>query len=155
VATSVPPVAPTPEAISRRCHSSQAQWLAGDRADLVIIDAKTGEPAGEIGLYYSEPVTRQAMIGYSMLPQFRGRGYPTRAAELVALWAFAETGIARLIAGALPTNHGSQRVLEKAGFKREAYLRSRLPGPDGVRVDDVQFVLLAEDLLREGPRLDG
>jgi hypothetical protein len=46
-------------------------------------------------------------------------------------------------------------VLEKAGFHREAYLKSRLPGPDGTRTDDVQFVLLAEDLLEEGPRLDG
>nr|WP_296067338.1 GNAT family N-acetyltransferase [uncultured Actinoplanes sp.] len=155
VATSVPAVEPTPEDIHRRCFWAEAHWLAGTRADLVITDAVTGEPAGEIGLFYQEPVTGQAMIGYSMLPAFRGRGFPTRAAQLVALWAFAETDIARLIAGALPTNLGSQRVLEKAGFQREAYLRSRLPGPGGVRVDDVQFVLLAEDLLREGPRLDG
>ena len=95
------------------------------------------------------------MIGYSLLPEFRGRGFTTRAAQLVSLWVFAETDIVRLIAGALPTNIGSQRVLEKAGFTREAYLRSRLPGLDGVREDDVQFVLLAEDLLAEGPRLDG
>ena len=73
----------------------------------------------------------------------------------MSLWAFAETDIARLVAGALPSNLASQRVLEKAGFHREAYLRSRLPGPDGKRTDDVQFVLLAEDLLTEGPRLDG
>jgi RimJ/RimL family protein N-acetyltransferase len=73
----------------------------------------------------------------------------------VSLWAFAETGVARLIAGALPTNLGSQRVLEKAGFKREAYLRSRLPVSDGRRNDDVQFALLAEDLLAEASRLDG
>jgi RimJ/RimL family protein N-acetyltransferase len=155
VATSVPPVAPTQEKIRRRCSWAEAHWLAGERADLVIVDATTGQPAGEIGLYYEDTVTSQGMIGYSILPRFRGRGFPTRAVQLVALWVFAETGIARLVAGALPTNHGSQRVLEKAGFKREAYLRSRLPGPGGVRVDDVQFVLLAEDLLREGPRLDG
>jgi RimJ/RimL family protein N-acetyltransferase len=155
VATSVPPVAPTREETTRRCRRAAAHWLAGTRADLVIIDAVTGRPAGEIGLFYQEPVTGQAMIGYSMLPAYRGRGFATRAAQMVSLWAFAETDIARLIAGALPTNVGSHRVLEKAGFKREAYLRSRLPGPHGVREDDVQFVLLAEDLLIEGPRLDG
>jgi RimJ/RimL family protein N-acetyltransferase len=155
VATSVPPVPPSREEIVRRCSWAAAHWLAGERADLVITDAATGAPAGEIGLFYQEPPTAQAMIGYSMLPAWRGRGYPTRAAQLVALWAFAETGIARLIAGALPTNVGSQRVLEKAGFRREAYLRSRLPGPDGTRNDDVQFVLLAEDIAKDGPRLDG
>jgi RimJ/RimL family protein N-acetyltransferase len=89
------------------------------------------------------------MIGYSVLPAYRGRGFAPRAAQLVALWAFAETGIARLIAGTMPTNTGSQRVLEKAGFTREAYLRSRLPGPDGSRIDDIQYVLLAGDLLAQ------
>ena len=155
VATSVPPVPPSPEETRERCLRAQAHWLAGTRADLVIVDVTSGAPAGDIGLFYQEPVTGQAMIGYSMLPAFRGRGFATRAAQLVALWAFAETDIARLIAGTAPTNIGSQRVLEKAGFRREAYLRSRLPGPHGVREDDVQFVLLAEDLLAGGPRLDG
>lgn len=155
VATSVPPVAPTPQRIRRRCFWAEAHWLAGTRADLVIEDVATGEPAGDIGVYYDDPHTQQAMIGYSMLPAYRGRGFPTRAAQLVSLWVFAETDVARLIAGAMPGNVGSQRVLEKAGFHREAFLRSRLPGPDGTRTDDVQFVLLAEDLLTEGPRLDG
>ena len=48
---------------------------------------------------------------------------------------------------------GSQRVLEKAGFEREGYLRSRLPGPDGTRIDDVIRSCSPEDLLTErGPR---
>jgi RimJ/RimL family protein N-acetyltransferase len=154
-ATSVPPEPPGPAEVRRRCRQAEALWLAGARADLVIVDVATGVSAGNIGLYYDEPRTGQAMIGYSMLPAFRGRGFATRAAQLLALWSFAETDVARLIAGALPSNTGSHRVLEKAGFRREAYLRSRLPGPDGTRRDDVQFVLLAEDLLTEGPRLDG
>ncbi|AGL14688.1 GNAT family N-acetyltransferase [Actinoplanes sp. N902-109] len=149
VATSVPPSPPSREQIELRCDRSQSHWLAGERADMIIVDAATGTPAGEIGLYYQEPHTAQAMIGYSMMPAWRGRGYPTRAAQLVALWAFAETGIARLIAGALPTNLGSQRVLEKAGFKREGYLRGRLPGVAGTRNDDVQYCLLAEDMLAQ------
>jgi RimJ/RimL family protein N-acetyltransferase len=155
IATSVPAVEPTAEELHQRASRAAAHWLAGTRADLVIVDAASGRPAGQFGLAYQEPVAKQAMIGYSMLPEFRGRGFTTRAAQLVALWAFAETDVARLIAGANPDNKGSQRVLEKAGFKREAYLRSRLPGPGGVRQDDVQFVLFAEDLLEEGPRLDG
>jgi RimJ/RimL family protein N-acetyltransferase len=147
VVTSVPPVQRGLEEMLRRCSRATAHWISGDRADLVIVDTETGQPAGEIGLFYHEPPTAQAMIGYSMSPPWRGRGYTTRAVQLLSLWVFAETDIARLIAGALPTNLGSQRVLEKAGFSREAYLRSRLPGPDGTRTDDVQFVLLAADLL--------
>jgi RimJ/RimL family protein N-acetyltransferase len=147
VATSVPPEPPSDDKILRRCAWAAAHWINGDRADLVIVDAATGSPVGDIGLFYQEPSTAQAMIGYSMLAAWRGRGFATRAAQLLSLWVFAETNIARLIAGTLPTNLGSQRVLEKAGFTREAYLRSRLPGPNGRRIDDVQFVLLAEDVL--------
>jgi RimJ/RimL family protein N-acetyltransferase len=146
--TSVPPEQPSAEKVHRRCAHAPAHWLAGTRADLVIVDAATGAPTGSIGLFYQEPPTGQAMIGYSQLPAWRGRGYTTRAAQLLSLWVFAETGIVRLIAGTLPTNLGSQRVLEKAGFTREGYLRSRLPGPNGTRIDDVQFVLLPEDVLR-------
>ncbi|GIF12544.1 GNAT family N-acetyltransferase [Actinoplanes teichomyceticus] len=149
VATSVPPLPPSPEQVRRRCSWAAADWLAGIKADMVVLDAVSGAPAGEISLHYQEPPTAQAMIGYSMLPGFRGRGLATRAAQLVALWVFAETGIVRLIAGTLPDNIGSQRVLQKAGFRREAYLRSRLPGVAGTRHDDVQFVLLAEDLLAQ------
>jgi RimJ/RimL family protein N-acetyltransferase len=149
IATSVPPARRSDEEMQRRCARAEAGWVNGDRMDLIVADTATGEPAGEIALFYQEPSLQQAMIGYSMMPAWRGRGYMTRAAQLVALWAFAETGIARIVAGALPTNVGSQRVLEKAGFAREAYMRSRLPAPDGKRSDDVQFVLLPEDVVRQ------
>src|SRR5262249_49280160 len=139
IATSVPPVAPPRTEIEARCARSASRWLAGERADLVILDAATGAFAGDIGLYYQEPQTGQAMIGYSMLPAWRGRGYATRAARLVAQWAFASVGISRLIAGTLPSNVGSQRVLQKAGFRREGLQLSRLPGAGGDRVDDVLF----------------
>lgn len=146
VATSVPPVAPPPDEIRLRCARTAARWLAGERADLVILDAASDAPTGEIQLTYKEPEAGQAMVGYSMVPEWRGRGYPTRAAQLLALWAFAETGIARLVAGTLPDNVRSQRVLEKAGFRREGYQRSRIPGQGG-RVDDVLFALVAQDVL--------
>ena len=148
VATSVPPVAPDRAEVERRCARAPGRWLAGERADLVILDAASGTPTGEIGLYYQEPQTGQAMIGYAMLPDWRGRGYPTRAARLLAGWAFDDAGVDRLIAGTLPDNLGSQRVLEKAGFHREGYLRGRLPGPDGQRLDDVLFGLRPQDLSR-------
>jgi RimJ/RimL family protein N-acetyltransferase len=147
VATSVPPQAPDPLEVDRRCSRSAARWLAGERADLVIEDVRSGDPAGEIGLYYQEPQTGQAMVGYSMVPAWRGLGLATRAVRLLALWAFAETDVARLVAGTLPDNIGSQRVLQKAGFRREGYMRSRLPGAHGRRVDDVLFALVAEDML--------
>lgn len=146
VAHSTPPVAPDRAQVERRCAEAAARWLAGVRADLLILDAASGAPTGEIALHYQEPETRQAMIGYAMQPEWRGRGYPSRAARLLARWAFDNAGIGRLIAGAAPENLGSQRVLEKAGFRREGLQRGRLPGPGGDRADDVPFALLPQDL---------
>ena len=138
----MPPVAPDVATTRRRCAESASLWLAGQRADLVIRDAATGAYAGEIGLYYFEPPTQQAMIGYGLRPQWRGRGLTTRAVNLVTQWAF-DIGVQRVIAGTAPGNLASQRVLQRAGFEQECYQRARLPGPDGTRIDDIQWVRFA------------
>ncbi|MEV0426573.1 GNAT family N-acetyltransferase [Micromonospora sp. NPDC050495] len=147
VANRVPPVPPTRESIARRCRLAESHWLAGRSADFAVLDAATGEVAGGCALVYDEPATGQAMLGYSLLPEARGRGLATRAVRLVAGWAF-DVGLARLWAGTRPENLGSQRVLAKAGFGREGLLRGRLPGPDGTRTDSVIFGLLATDVAR-------
>ncbi len=45
-----------------------------------------------------------------------------------------------------PDNTASQRVAEKAGFRREGVLRSHLLHPDGRRRDSVMFSLLPGEL---------
>ncbi|MFE9688676.1 GNAT family N-acetyltransferase [Micromonospora sp. NPDC005806] len=149
MANRVPPVPPTRESIERRCRLAESHWLAGRSADLAILDAATGTPAGGCALVYDEPCTGQAMLGYSLLPEARGRGLATRTVGLLAGWAF-DIGLARLWAGTRPENVPSQRVLEKVGFRREGLLRGRLPGPDGTRTDSVLYGLLAAD--RAGAR---
>jgi RimJ/RimL family protein N-acetyltransferase len=124
--------------IARLCEHAPSEWLAGSRADFTI--RVNDEFAGDIGLY-REAWSRTAMVGYSMLPRFRGRGVATRAARLISAWAL-EIGVPKLSAGTMPDNTASQRVLEKAGFILEGVQRSRLDGPDGTRVDDVVYVLL-------------
>ncbi|MFG1953615.1 GNAT family N-acetyltransferase [Micromonospora sp. NPDC048830] len=145
IASRVPPEPPSYADIERRCRLTESQWLTGRGADLAILDATTGELVGGCALYHDEPSTGQAMIGYSMLPAARGRGLVTRAVRLVAGWAFDQTGIARIWAGTRPENVASQRVLEKAGFRREGLMRGRLPGTGGDRVDTVLYGLLATD----------
>ncbi|MEV0132880.1 GNAT family N-acetyltransferase [Dactylosporangium sp. NPDC050688] len=130
-----------PAVITRQCAESVSKWLAGQRAEMSIRDAADGSYLGEIALYYAEPALREAMIGYSLTPAARGKGYAARAARLVTAWGF-EIGMARMIAGTAPDNIASQRVLEAAGYHREGLQRERLPGPDGTRIDNVQFAKL-------------
>jgi len=142
----VPPVVPTRAELAVRCARSESRWLAGEVADLTIRETATGALAGGIGLFQVEPLTSQAMIGYDLLPEYRGRGYATRAVRLIARWAFTYTGLARLIAGTAPENVASQRVLERAGFRREGLQRRRLPMAGGGRIDDVLYGLVPGDL---------
>jgi RimJ/RimL family protein N-acetyltransferase len=123
--------------VARRCAHAPSEWLAGHRAEFTIrVD---GAFAGDISLY-NEAWSRQAMVGYSMRPEFRGRDVATRAVRLISAWAF-EIGVQRLIAGTATDNTASQRVLEKAGFVRESVQPSRFDRPDGTRLDDVVHVL--------------
>src|SRR6266536_3519936 len=146
VAAQVPPEQVSRERLARWCARAENDWLAGTRAALTVRDAVTDVLAGEIGLFYREPNTGQAMIGYDLVPAWRGRGYASRAVRLLAAWAFERTGIVRLIAGTAPENVASQRVLESTGFRREGYQRSRLPGLAGPRIDDLLYALLPDEL---------
>ncbi|GAA3283040.1 MULTISPECIES: GNAT family N-acetyltransferase [Dactylosporangium] len=127
-----------PSIVARQCAEAGSRWLAGQRAEMTIRSAEDDTYLGEIALFYAEPVLREAMIGYSLTPEARGHGYAARAARLVTDWGF-EIGMARMTAGTAPDNIASQRVLEAAGYHREAVQLARLPGPDGGRIDNVAF----------------
>ena len=57
MATSVPPSRPTHDRGPPALHPRGRALARRHRADLVIVDAATGTPAGEIGLFYQEPAT--------------------------------------------------------------------------------------------------
>ena len=145
VASRVPPEPPTRGDIDRQCAGAESQWLVGRAAAMTILDAASGDFVGGCTMIYEQPAG-QAMLGYSLLPRWYGRGYATRAVRLLTRWGFDHVGLARLWAGTLPENVASQRVLEKAGFRREGLLRGRLPGLEGSRADSTMFGLLPGDL---------
>ena len=127
---------PISEADARRVAAQAPRdWRRGRGARFLMVDAATGEGAGLIGVLSLGP-PGVALIGYGVLPEFRGRGYTTRALVLVTEWVFAQTGIARLELGHKVGNVASGRAAEKAGFTREGLHASRLVNPDGTRSDE-------------------
>ncbi len=56
------------------------------------------------------------MIGYSVLEEFRNRGYATEAVRHLTEVIFSWPGIRKVIATTYPELKASVRVLEKAGF---------------------------------------
>ena len=55
-------------------------------------------------------------IGYSILSQFRNKGYATEAASRLVDWAFGHANVTEVCAETLPHLMQSIRVLEKNGF---------------------------------------
>jgi RimJ/RimL family protein N-acetyltransferase len=106
-----------------------------------IVDARTGELLGTIGWRW---VDGNVQLGYWVKREARGRGVATRALRLLAGWVFESLGAVRVQLHTEPGNRASQRVAEKAGFRREALLRSFIE-LKGTRRDVYMYVLLRED----------
>jgi RimJ/RimL family protein N-acetyltransferase len=84
----------------------------------------------------------RAEVGYWLAAWARGQGHATRAVDLICAWGFEALGLERIELLAATRNPASQRVAERAGFQREAVLRSHTV-TGGARHDMVAFGLLA------------
>jgi RimJ/RimL family protein N-acetyltransferase len=84
-----------------------------------------GEAACAIGYVAGIDVERySAEIGYWLGESYWGRGIATEALVLVTNYVFTTANLLRLFALPFADNAASMRVLEKAGYVREAILRS-------------------------------
>ncbi|HWN22202.1 MAG TPA: GNAT family protein [Gaiellaceae bacterium] len=141
------PVLPSPysekDAAGFIAYAEQA-WADGVGAPFAI-DSAQGEPLGAIEVHPAAHDPGMAGVGYWLRPEGRGRGAATDALRLVSRWAFEGLGVERLSLITDPENTASQRVAERAGFRREGILRSWHPTRSGRR-DAVMFSLLPTDL---------
>ncbi len=62
-------------------------------------------------------------IGYVLVPNERGKGYCTEAVRIMVDYLFLSKDTVRIQAATVTGNIVSQKVLNKAGFKREGTLR--------------------------------
>ena len=76
---------------------------------------------GSIGFASPSQGVKQDMeIGYGLHPEHWGRGYVTEAADLICEYLFQRYPIEKITAYANLDNIGSQRVLQKTGFRNVA-----------------------------------
>lgn len=96
------------------CASARG-WLLGAAIDpskmAIEVD---GTAAGHVGF------TPEGEIGFWLGSQWWGRGIATEAVRQASTWALATFDWPRISARVEPDNQASMRVLEKAGYTRNA-----------------------------------
>ena len=93
-------------------------WYAVERGtdgDVLVANGGFKGPPDEQG---------QVEIGYSVLPQFQGRGIASELMAALVAWAGRQPGVRTVLAQTTPDNLGSQGVLARLGLVAVG------PGPD-------------------------
>jgi RimJ/RimL family protein N-acetyltransferase len=114
---------------------------AGATAPFAIVGAPDGPLLGSISLMRIAWEHARAEVGYWLAREARGEGHATRAVGLICCWGFSSLALERIDLLAATGNLTSQGVAQRAGFTREAVLRSYMRG-NHERQDMVAFGLL-------------
>jgi ribosomal-protein-alanine N-acetyltransferase len=119
----------------------------GTSVALAIADESTDQAVGSVSLHVWAP--RHWNLGYWVAADQRRHGVATEAVTKLSRWAFAANpNLARLSLYTIPGNEPSQKVAERAGFRREGLLR-RWGDGNPEQLDWVMFSLIREDLESE------
>ena len=78
---------------------------------------------GIIGHYRIKPEHFRAEIGYMLLPEHQGKGIISEAIKEVVNYGFEVMKLHSIEAIIDPKNFGSEKVLQKNGFVKEAHLK--------------------------------
>jgi ribosomal-protein-alanine N-acetyltransferase len=126
---------------------------AGRSVALALADESGDQAVGSVTLHVWGP--RHWNVGYWVAAEQRKKGLATEALTKLSRWAFAANPIlARLSLYTMPGNEPSQKVAERAGFRREGLLR-RWGEVNGEQLDWVMFSLIREDLKSDNKVLEG
>jgi RimJ/RimL family protein N-acetyltransferase len=106
-----------------------------------FIEKKDGTKIGRIGHFLFGNLLE---IFYYLLPSERGKGYGTEAIIIMVDYLFLSRELMRVQATADVNNFVSQRVLEKAGFKKEGVIR-KSGFTRGKWTDDCLYSILREE----------
>lgn len=122
----------------------QRAWLGTDDP---ILGAVEGDDV--LGYARISQITRggfqNCYLGYAVGEPFTGRGLATSLVRAAVAHALDELGLHRVQANVRTTNAASQRVLEKAGFRREGRALRYL-ALDGEWTDHDLFAITREDV---------
>lgn len=110
------------------------------RFEWLILEASTAMAIGWASLRIAERSTSTGEVGYSIVREYRGRGYATEALRGIVEEAFTRLNMRKVRAYCVPANLASRSVLANAGFEEDGMLPHGAT-VRGTLVDVLGFVL--------------
>jgi [ribosomal protein S5]-alanine N-acetyltransferase len=101
--------------------------------------------AGEVNI--RDITNKQGEIGYSLHPDYWGKGIAAEAARLMIRFGFKQLNFHRIYATCDPRNIGSFKVMEKVGMTQEGRIRENLLLRDGWR-DSFLYSILEDEWVK-------
>ena len=111
-----------------------------------IIEKHSNSFVGYFGFFRIIPEHCRAEIGYALKPEYWGKGYMYETINCVVKFGFENMKLHSVEANVNPLNERSKKVLERIGFKKEAYFRENYLF-NGEFLDSIIYSLLEKDLI--------
>jgi ribosomal-protein-alanine N-acetyltransferase len=110
-----------------------------------IIEKSANIFIGHFGFWKLKPEHCRAEIGYALNRKFWGKGFMSETLNAMVNFGFNELKLHSIEANVNPNNKRSIKLLEKAGFKKEAYFKEDYLF-NGTYLDSEIYSLLETDI---------
>ena len=110
-----------------------------------LIERSSNNFIGDLAFWRIDIRHSRAEIGYTLKPEYWGRGYMKEAMTRIIQFGYDELNIHSIEANINPKNENSRALLLKMGFKKEAYFRENY-FYNGEYLDTETYSLLRQDL---------
>ena len=116
-----------------------------DPATIMAIEIE-GKLSGAVGLHpQTDVLSKNLELGYWLAEPFWGNGITTKAVTQMVTYGFESWDVNRIFARPYGPNKGSQRVLEKCGFRKEGYFEKAI-FKNGAYLDLSEYAILRSEL---------
>lgn len=116
----------------------------GEWVQLAIADKATDAFLGDCALYNKVDEPDLVEIGFTLTRQAQGKGLATEAVTALLDFLFQQKGFRRVIAICDVRNHGSYRLLERLGMRREGHTLQSYWNK-GSWTDEYQYAILRDE----------
>jgi len=94
-----------------KIKAENAKWL-----NYIVVFPGTSTVVGDIGFLGPPDADGCVEIGYSVIPEYRGRGFATEMVQRMTDWAFSQQHVVSIRAHTMPGNTASIRILRRCGY---------------------------------------